>query len=91
MNKKLQDNLKIFDKVSKNEEISGYFLVAISKDESGNKGFYYTFNGDEAFDLLGLVGTVQDLLKQRAAEYLSDDVPVSSLPDINSDVGNNLQ
>jgi len=77
LNNTLTASLAVFNDVAKTEKVTGYVLIALS-DNHDDKGFYYTFNSDHMFDLIGIVDTIKAAMIQHASVMLSDDPVISS-------------
>jgi hypothetical protein len=82
INRRLEDNLKTFQEVSSESEMSGYFLLATMKSKSSDHhGSIYSYSSTDYVRLLGFLETFVLELKTSLLANLSETDHVIDAPD----------
>lgn len=80
VSKLLSEQLKIINEAAK-EDVSGYCIILLTNTETDNS-FYYSCNGDNPSEVLGVMGIIKNRLESRMATVLDSEQSIESVEDV---------
>lgn len=80
ISKLLQDQLKIVHEAAK-DDVSGYCIILLTNTDAENS-FYYSCNGDNPSEVLGVMGIIKNRLESKMAAVLDSEQTIESIEDV---------